>query len=89
MHVGPFKCYVMQWGVGGTWISTNLHYEDVWSNVNSVTRGWGCQILGKKRYVTLECPLGYITDIYNIPQQMPIYGMLARESGQQRDSSSC
>ena len=34
------------------------HYEGVWFNIISVTRGWvGVQILGKKRYVTLAGPL--------------------------------
>ena len=39
--MGPFKCYVMQMGVGG--VSDFLEkkrYEGVLFNVVSVTRGW-------------------------------------------------
>ena len=44
--IGPFKPYVTQMAVGTytvIWISTNQHYEGVWYNVISVTRGWGVQ----------------------------------------------
>ena len=37
---GPFKCYVMQVGVGGINFSGKKHYEGVRFNVISVTRGW-------------------------------------------------
>ena len=56
---GPFKCYVMQMGVGGgIKFSGKKRYEGVRFNVISVTRGWvGVQFPGKKRYLTLEWPL--------------------------------
>ena len=38
---GPFKCYVMQMGVGGCLIFwEKKRYEGVMFNVISVTRGW-------------------------------------------------
>ena len=38
----PFKCYVMQMGVGGVSFSGKKRYEGVMLNVISVTRGgWG------------------------------------------------
>ena len=59
--MGPFKCYVMQMGVGGVKSSGKKRYEGVRFNVISITRGWvGVQFPEKKRYVTLEWPLfGY------------------------------
>ena len=48
---GPtFKCYAMQWRVGGIRNSTDDHYEGVWSNIISVTRGCcgECSIIEKK-----------------------------------------
>ena len=39
-HGGPFKCYVMQWGVEVGEISRKKCYERVRLNVISVTRGW-------------------------------------------------
>ena len=57
-HMGSFKCYVTQMGVGGCPIVREKCYEGVWFNVIGVTRGWvGVQIPGKKHYVTLESPL--------------------------------
>ena len=38
--MGPFKCYVTQMGVGGVNFFGKKHYEGVWFNVISVTRGW-------------------------------------------------
>ncbi len=40
MGKGPFKCYVMQMGVGGFWFSGKKRYEGVMFNVISVPRGW-------------------------------------------------
>ena len=61
---GPFKCYVMQMGVGGYHIFWERHYEGVRFNVICVTRGWvGVQFSGKRLYVTLEWPL--ISDSYS------------------------
>ena len=37
---GPFKCYVMQMGVGGVRFSGKKRYEGVMFNVINVTRGW-------------------------------------------------
>ena len=46
--MGPFKCYVMQMGVGGVRFSGKKHYECAMFNVISVTRGWvGVQFPGK------------------------------------------
>ena len=46
-------------GGGGVQFFGEKRYEGVWFNVISVRRGWvGVQIPGKKRYVTLEWPLG-------------------------------
>ena len=58
---GPFKCYVMQMGVGGvSHFLEKKHSEGVRYNVISITRGWvEVQFPGKKRYVTLEWPLNY------------------------------
>ena len=39
-YYGPFKCYVMQMGVGGVKFSRKKHYEGVRFNVISVTSGW-------------------------------------------------
>ena len=56
--MGPFKCYVTQWGGGGVSFPGKKRYEGVRFNVISVTRGWvGVKFPGKKRYVTLEWPL--------------------------------
>ena len=56
--MGPFKCYVTQWGVGGCQLSRKKRYAGVRFNVISVTRGWvGVKFPGKKRYVTREWPL--------------------------------
>ena len=56
---GPFECCVTQIGVGGVNISRKKRYEGVRFNVISVTRRWvGVQFPGKKRYVTIEWPLG-------------------------------
>ena len=56
--MGPFKCYVTQWRVGGCRLSRKKRYEGVRFNVISVTNGWvGVKFPGKKRYVTLEWPL--------------------------------
>ena len=42
LAMGPFKCYLMQWGwEGGIRISAFDHYEGVQSNVISVTMEWG------------------------------------------------
>ena len=58
LAMGPFKCYVMQMGVGGVKFSREKRYEGVRFNVISVTRGRvGVQIPGEKRYVTLEWPI--------------------------------
>ena len=55
MNKGPFKCCVMQMGVGVKF-SGKKRYEGVRLNVISVTRGWvGVQFPGKKRYI-LEWP---------------------------------
>ena len=55
---GPFKCYVMQMGVGVSNFPEKKRYEGISFKIISVTRGWvGCQISRKKRYVTLEWPL--------------------------------
>ena len=57
-HMGSFKCYVMQMGVGGCPIVWGKALQFIWFNVFGITRGWvGVQIQGKKRYVTLEWPL--------------------------------
>ena len=46
-------------GGGGVKFSGKKRYEGVRFNVISITRGWvGVQIPGKKRYITLEWPLG-------------------------------
>ena len=58
--MGPFKCYVMQWGVGGCQLSRKKRYEGARFNVISVTRGWvGVKYPGKKHCVTIERPLCY------------------------------
>ena len=50
--MGPFKCYVMQMGMGGVRFSGKKRYEDARCNVIRVTRGWvGVQFPEKKRYV--------------------------------------
>ena len=52
--LGPFKCYVTQWGGGGGGGGVSAFpekkcYEDVGFNVISVTRGWvGVKLPGKK-----------------------------------------
>ena len=38
--LGPFKCYVMQMGVGVSDFLGKKRYEGVRGNVISVTRGW-------------------------------------------------
>ena len=56
--MGPFKCYVTPWGVGGVSFPGQKRYEGVRFNVICVSRGWvGVKFPGKKRYVTLEWPL--------------------------------
>ena len=53
--MGPFKCYIMQWGVGDvTFPGKKALRRSVQFNVLSVTRGWmGVKFPGKKHYVTL------------------------------------
>ena len=52
--MGPFKCYVMQWGVGVSAFPEKALRRSRF-NVISLTRGWaGVKFRGKKRYVTLE-----------------------------------
>ena len=54
---GPFKCHVMQMGVGGVIFSGGKRYEGISFNVICVTRGWvGVHFPEKKRYVTLAWP---------------------------------
>ena len=48
---GPFKCYVMQWGMGGCQIGQKKCYEGVRFNLITVIRGCvGVKFPGKKRY---------------------------------------
>ena len=42
--------------LGGVQLRLFQHYNDVRSNVISVSRGWGFQTSRKKRYVRLEWP---------------------------------
>ena len=53
---GPFKCNPV--GDGDVSFSREKRYAGVRFNVISITRGWvGVKCPGKKRYVTLKCPL--------------------------------
>ena len=55
---GPFKYYVMPWGMGVSAFTEKKCYEGVRLNVISVTMGWvRVKFPGKKCYVTLEWPL--------------------------------
>ena len=60
---GPFKCYVMQCG-GGCDMFRKKHYEGVWFNVISVTRGWVGVNFPEKRVTNLNAPIPALTMLY-------------------------
>ena len=56
--MGPFKCYVTQRGVGGQIFQKKaLRRCKVQRYLALRGGGWGSNLQGKKRYVTLEWPL--------------------------------
>ena len=53
--LGPFKCYVTQWGVGGCQLSRTKTFTKVYGSTFLALLGWvGVKFPGKKSYVTLE-----------------------------------